>query len=88
MSKPNDTDRTDRLPDTEPPAPLGAGERALMDSFLLLDLKLDKVLEMLGNIVLLVEDVRAAQTVHEDRIGALEAIPPRPTMLPPANGHG
>lgn len=82
----NDTDRTSSLPSTIPPPPETPGEQALMQAFLRIEKKFDRVLEMLGKLTLLVEDVHGAQSVLSDRVAALEAIPPRPTILPPANG--
>lgn len=85
----SDTDRTDGLPSTIPPPPESPGEQAALASFLRLDGKLDKVLEMLGRLTLLAEDVLGGQEELRTRVSALEAIQPhRATIAPPApNGH-
>ncbi len=84
----DDTDTTPAaLPSTIPPPKETPTEQALMRAFLRLDGKLDKVLEMLGSLTLLTEDVRAGQTAIEDRVSAIEAIPHTTTILPPPNGE-
>lgn len=82
----NDTE--DSGPDTIKPPPIQPGEQALMDAFLQLDRKMERVLEMLGNMYALQLEDRRERADILDRIAALEAIPPpRPTILPPNNGH-
>lgn len=85
LEGPMDTERTNGLPSTNPPPPETEEQRAAEKAFVRSDAKMDRVLEMLDRLTLLVEDVFAGQEEMKTRLAALEQIPSkaRAETIPP-----